>query len=85
MGIHGLHLSCLAFFLLLFLLPPPVSKAKTLRYHGPGSKLFHLLGKGSRSFQQHQFQQMMQNWSQDKGQVSEDCLGIFDLYIILDK
>ncbi|XP_041909947.1 anthrax toxin receptor-like [Arvicola amphibius] len=85
MGIHGLHMSCLAFFLLLFLLPPPISKAKSLHYRGPGWKLFRYLSEGSKSSQQRQVQQMRQNWSQDKRQVSGDCLGIFDLYLILDK
>ncbi|XP_005348727.1 anthrax toxin receptor-like [Microtus ochrogaster] len=85
MGIHGLHMSCLVFFLLLFLLPPPISKAKSLRYRGPGWKLFHRLSKGSKSYQQRQVQQMRQNWSQGESPMSEDCLGVFDLYIILDK
>ena len=85
MGIHGLRMSCLAFFLLLVLLPPPISKAKSLRYHGPGWKLFHRLSKGFKSSQQRQVQQMRRNWSQGESRMSEDCLGVFDLYIILDK
>ncbi|KAM7336343.1 hypothetical protein ACRRTK_004836 [Alexandromys fortis] len=85
MGIHVLRMSCLAFFLLLFLLPPPISKAKSLRYRGPGWKLFHRLSKGSKSSQQRQVQQMRRNWSQGESRMSEDCLGVFDLYIILDK
>ncbi|XP_075843460.1 anthrax toxin receptor-like [Microtus pennsylvanicus] len=85
MGIHGFHMSCLAFFLLLFLLLPPISNAKSLRYRGPGWKLFDRLSKGSKSSQQRQVQQMRQNWSQGESPKSEDCLGVFDLYIILDK
>ncbi|CAO2636922.1 Anthrax toxin receptor-like [Lemmus lemmus] len=60
------------------------SKAMSLRYHGPGWKLFHRLGKGSRSSQKHQVEQMRQIWSRGQGQAEEDCFGVFDLYIILD-
>ncbi|XP_021037551.1 anthrax toxin receptor-like isoform X2 [Mus caroli] len=55
----------------------------SLRYHGPGWKLFHRLSKGFRSSHQRQTQQMRQNVPQ--GQSGDDCQGIFDLYLILDK
>ncbi|XP_050999292.1 anthrax toxin receptor-like [Acomys russatus] len=75
--------SAAALFLLLLLWPPPIVKAGGLRYHGPGWKLFHRMGKGSRSSHQRQIQHMRQDWSQDAS--VEGCQGVFDLYFILDK
>nr|XP_006976803.1 anthrax toxin receptor-like isoform X1 [Peromyscus maniculatus bairdii]XP_042140247.1 anthrax toxin receptor-like isoform X1 [Peromyscus maniculatus bairdii]XP_042140248.1 anthrax toxin receptor-like isoform X1 [Peromyscus maniculatus bairdii] len=74
---------CSALFLLLLLLPPHIVTAGSLRYHGPGWKLFPRLGKGFRTYNQRQIQHMRQNLRQ--GRAEEDCQGIFDLYFILDK
>ncbi|XP_031218199.1 anthrax toxin receptor-like isoform X4 [Mastomys coucha] len=80
---HSPCMPCSALFLLLLLLLPPTFKGGSLRYHGPGWKLFHRLNKGFRSPHQRQIQQMRQNVPQ--GQSGNDCQGIFDLYLILDK
>lgn len=80
---HSSCIPCSALFLLLLLLLPPTFKGGSLRYHGPGWKLFHRLNKGFRSPHQRQIQQMRQNVPQ--GQSGNDCQGIFDLYLILDK
>uniref|UniRef100_A0A8C6R8H4 VWFA domain-containing protein n=1 Tax=Nannospalax galili TaxID=1026970 RepID=A0A8C6R8H4_NANGA len=74
---------CSAFFLLLLLLPPPIFRAGNSRYHRPGWRLFHRLGKGFRSSNSHQVQQTRQNFRQ--GQERSNCQGIFDLYFVLDK
>ncbi|GAB1298725.1 Anthrax toxin receptor-like [Apodemus speciosus] len=55
----------------------------SLRYHGSGWKLFHRLGKGFRSPHQNQMQQSRQNVAQV--QPGDDCQGVFDLYLVLDK
>ncbi|XP_021058978.1 anthrax toxin receptor-like [Mus pahari] len=80
---HTPSMPCSALFLLLLLLLPPTFKGGSLRYHGPGWKLFHRLSKGFRSPHHRQTQQMRQNVPQ--GQPGDDCQGIFDLYLILDK
>ncbi|XP_052588316.1 anthrax toxin receptor-like [Peromyscus californicus insignis] len=74
---------CSTLFLLLLLLPPHDVKARSLRYHGPGWKLFPHLGKDFRTYNQRQIQHMRQNLRQ--GRAEEDCQGIFDLYFVLDK
>ncbi|XP_003495402.1 anthrax toxin receptor-like [Cricetulus griseus] len=83
MGIHIPRMPCLALFVLLLLLPLPISKARSFRYRGPGWKLLHRLGNTFPAFHQRQIKRMKQNLSQR--QSGEDCQGVFDLYIILDK
>ncbi|XP_038950874.1 anthrax toxin receptor-like isoform X1 [Rattus norvegicus] len=73
-------MACFALILLLLLSLPPTFKTGSLRYHGPGWKLLHRLGKGFRNpYQEH----MRQNLPQD--QLGDDCQSSFDLYLILDK
>ncbi|CAH7356126.1 Antxrl [Phodopus roborovskii] len=81
MGIHIPRVPYLALLLFLLLLNSPLSKARSLQYHGPGWKLFQRLGKGSSISDEQQIQQM--NWNQR--QLEDNCQGVFDLYIILDK
>ncbi|XP_029419914.1 anthrax toxin receptor-like [Nannospalax galili] len=82
-GFPNPSMPCSAFFLLLLLLPPPIFRAGNSRYHRPGWRLFHRLGKGFRSSNSHQVQQTRQNFRQ--GQERSNCQGIFDLYFVLDK
>ncbi|XP_052046282.1 anthrax toxin receptor-like [Apodemus sylvaticus] len=80
---HSSSMPFLAFFLLLLLLLPPTVKGRSIRYNSPGWKLFHSLGKGFRSPHQNQMEQMRQNVPQV--QPGDDCQGVFDLYLVLDK
>ncbi|KAL6037478.1 hypothetical protein STEG23_036723 [Scotinomys teguina] len=57
---------------------------RSIRYHGPGWKLFPCLGKGFRNYNQGQMEHMRQNWHQGPSR-EKDCQGVFDLYFILDK
>ncbi|XP_028644923.1 anthrax toxin receptor-like [Grammomys surdaster] len=80
---HSPYMPCSALFLLLLLLLPPTFKGGSLRYHGPGWKLFHRLSQGFRSPHHRQMEQMRQNVPQ--GQSEDNCQGAVDLYLILDK
>ncbi|XP_011537732.1 anthrax toxin receptor-like isoform X1 [Homo sapiens] len=70
-------------FLLLLLLPPPLFRAGSLRYHGPDWRIFHRLALGSRRAHHHHGPGWRQHWRQ--GQAGHRCQGSFDLYFILDK
>uniref|UniRef100_G3R529 VWFA domain-containing protein n=1 Tax=Gorilla gorilla gorilla TaxID=9595 RepID=G3R529_GORGO len=70
-------------FLLLLLLPPPLFRAGSLRYHGPDWRSFHRLALGSRRAHHHHGPGWRQHWRQ--GQAGHRCQGSFDLYFILDK
>ncbi|XP_073935653.1 anthrax toxin receptor-like [Castor canadensis] len=84
MGFHGPRVPCSVLFLLLLLLLPPLfCRAGSLKYHGPGWRIFHRLAKGSRSSYHRRGPGAKQHLRQAQGKV--ECQGAFDLYLILDK
>ncbi|XP_047410301.1 anthrax toxin receptor-like [Sciurus carolinensis] len=82
MVIHSPQVPCIALFLLL-LLPPSLLSAGSLQYHGSGWRVFHHLGKGSRSYHHRHSPGTRHRWY--PRQAEKDCQGAFDLYFILDK
>ncbi|XP_050660680.1 anthrax toxin receptor-like [Macaca thibetana thibetana] len=78
---HGRWGPC--FLLFLLLLPPPLFRAGSLRYHGPGWRMFQRLALGSRRAHHHHGPGWRQQLRQ--GQAGHRCQGSFDLYFILDK
>lgn len=78
---HGRWGPC--FLLFLLLLPPPLFRAGSLRYHGPGWRMFQRLALGSRRAHHHHGPGWRQHLRQ--GQAGHRCQGSFDLYFILDK
>uniref|UniRef100_A0A8I5NV36 ANTXR like n=1 Tax=Papio anubis TaxID=9555 RepID=A0A8I5NV36_PAPAN len=80
-GSHGRWGPC--FLLFLLLLPPPLFRAGSLRYHGPGWRMFQRLALGSRRAHHRHGP----GWGQHlrQGQAGHRCQGSFDLYFILDK
>ncbi|MBZ3879082.1 Anthrax toxin receptor-like [Sciurus carolinensis] len=80
--IHSSWLPCTALFLLLLLLSPSLLRAGSLQHNGPGWKVFHHLGKGSRNYYHRHGPGAWQRWQQRK--AKNECQGIFDLYFILD-
>uniref|UniRef100_A0A2K5XBK7 ANTXR like n=1 Tax=Mandrillus leucophaeus TaxID=9568 RepID=A0A2K5XBK7_MANLE len=71
------------FLLFLLLLPPPLFRAGSLRYHGPGWRMFQRLALGSRRAHHRRGPGWRQHLRQ--GQAGHRCQGSFDLYFILDK
>uniref|UniRef100_A0A2K5IUR6 VWFA domain-containing protein n=1 Tax=Colobus angolensis palliatus TaxID=336983 RepID=A0A2K5IUR6_COLAP len=78
---HGRWGPC--FLLFLLLLPPPLFRAGSLRYHGPGWRMFQRLAMGSRRAHHRHGPGWRQHLRQ--GQAGHRCQGSFDLYFILDK
>uniref|UniRef100_A0A2K6D3S3 ANTXR like n=1 Tax=Macaca nemestrina TaxID=9545 RepID=A0A2K6D3S3_MACNE len=78
---HGRWGPC--FLLFLLLLPPPLFRAGSLRYHGPGWRMFQRLALGSRRAHHRHGPGWRQHLRQ--GQAGHRCQGSFDLYFILDK
>uniref|UniRef100_A0A2K5JTC9 VWFA domain-containing protein n=1 Tax=Colobus angolensis palliatus TaxID=336983 RepID=A0A2K5JTC9_COLAP len=78
---HGRWGPC--FLLFLLLLPPPLFRAGSLRYHGPGWRMFQRLALGSRRAHHRHGPGWRQHLRQ--GQTGHRCQGSFDLYFILDK
>uniref|UniRef100_A0A2K5M6M4 ANTXR like n=1 Tax=Cercocebus atys TaxID=9531 RepID=A0A2K5M6M4_CERAT len=71
------------FLLFLLLLPPPLFRAGSLRYHGPGWRMLQRLALGSRRAHHRRGPGWRQHLRQ--GQAGHRCQGSFDLYFILDK
>jgi hypothetical protein len=69
--------------LLLLLLPMLLCRAGSLKYHGPGWRIFHRLGKGSRSSYHRRGLGARQHFRQSQGRF--ECQSSVDLYLILDK
>ncbi|XP_077878324.1 anthrax toxin receptor-like [Ictidomys tridecemlineatus] len=84
MVIHCPQVPCATLFLLL-LLPPSLLRSGSLQNHGPGWRIFHHLGKGSRSFYNRRDPGARQRWFPRQAGKESSCQGIFDLYFILDK
>nr|XP_026255322.1 anthrax toxin receptor-like [Urocitellus parryii] len=84
MVIHCPQVPCATLFLLL-LLPPSLLRSGSLQNHGPGWRIFHHLGKGSRSFYHRRDPGARQRWFPRQAGKESSCQGIFDLYFILDK
>ncbi|KAL4698535.1 hypothetical protein H8959_011192, partial [Pygathrix nigripes] len=78
---HGRWGPC--FLLFLLLLPPPLFRSGSLRYHGPGWRMFQRLALGSRRAHHRHGPGWRQHLRQ--GQAGHRCQGSFDLYFVLDK
>jgi hypothetical protein len=84
MGSHSHRVPCsVLFLLLLLLLPLLLCRAGSLRYHQPGWRVFHRLGKGYRSSYHRRDLSARQHLRQGQGRF--ECQGAFDLFFILDK